>query len=53
MKYKIDDLVQYGAEHYKVAGVNEDTQQYCLEPQDVDVVEQIANQIWVDAKDID
>lgn len=53
MKRKIGDLVAYGAEHYKVAGLNEDTQQYCLEPQDADVIQQIADQIWVDAKDID
>lgn len=53
MKHKIGDLVAYGAEHYTVVGHAPERQQYCLEPAEGDVVENIANQIWVDAKDID
>ena len=53
MRHKIGDLVQYGAEHYIVVGISEDTQQYCLEPEEGDEVEKLGNRIWVDAKDID
>jgi hypothetical protein len=54
MKYKISELVAYGVDDYKVVGINADTRQYCLEPEnDDDEVTKLGNRIWVDASDIE
>ncbi len=53
MKHKINDLVAYGTEHCTVVGIDETARRYCLEPETDDVVQQLADRFWVDAKDID
>lgn len=52
MKHRLGDLIAYGAEHYNVVGISEDTRQYCLEPEEGDEVEKLGNRVWVGAKDI-
>jgi hypothetical protein len=54
MKHKIGESVPYGTEHYMVVGIDEAARRYYLEPEtDDDVVKQLADRFWVDAKDID
>jgi hypothetical protein len=53
MKHVIGDLIAYGAEHYKVVGINEDARQYCLELEEGDEVEKLGNRMSVGARDID
>jgi hypothetical protein len=52
MKRKMGEGVLYGAEHYIVVGVNPDTQEYCLEPEEGDEIDKLGNRIWAHAKDI-
>jgi hypothetical protein len=52
MRRKMGERVLHGAEHYIVVGVNLDTHEYCLEPEEGDEIDKLGNRIWADAKDI-
>jgi hypothetical protein len=54
MKYKIGDLVVFRVDNYNIVGINPDTRQYYLEPENGDdEVAKLSDRIWVDAKEIE
>jgi hypothetical protein len=54
MKYKVGDLVVFGVDNYNVVGINPDTRQYYLEPENGDdEVAKLGDRVWVDAKEIE
>jgi hypothetical protein len=52
MKRKMGERVLFGAEHYIVVGVNAETHEYCLEPEEGAEIDKLGNRIWAYAKDI-
>jgi len=52
MRQKTGDRVKYGREYYTVVGVNFDSHEYCLEPEDGDEVEKLGNRLWVSEDDL-